>query len=134
MSMTPFTLTVPDETLDSIRQRVIDYPWHEMPDDKHEAAINRFDNYKTEVNDIDLHYIYEKGSGDSPMPMVLTHGWPGTVVEFLDFIEPLAHPERFGGDVKDAFDERVDDGCARLRSVSRSGWRLGRYDFDLARF
>jgi len=126
----PFTLAVPDETLAHIRQRVADYPWHEMPDDggwtyganldymkefctywveeydwrKHEAAINRFDHFKTPVDGIDIHFIREKGSGPAPMPLIISHGWPGTVVEFLDFIEPLAHPERFGGNVEDAFD------------------------------
>ncbi len=126
----PFELHVPDATLDEIRARVADFPWHEMPDDggwaygtnldymkefcqywieeydwrKHEAAINRFDHFKADVNGIDLHYIHEKGSGSAPVPLVLSHGWPGTVVEFMDFVEPLAHPERFGGSVDDAFD------------------------------
>ncbi len=129
-SIQPFTLAVPDETLAEIRRRVADYPWHEMPDDggwgygtnldylkefcaywveaydwrKHEAAINRFDHFTAPVEGIDIHFIHEKGSGQAPMPLILSHGWPGTVVEFLDFIEPLAHPERFGGDAKDAFD------------------------------
>jgi microsomal epoxide hydrolase len=126
----PFRLDIPDATLDRIRARVADYPWHEMPDDggwayganleymkefcaywveeydwrKHEAAINRFDHFKAPVDGIDIHFIHEKGSGPSPMPLIISHGWPGTVVEFLDVIEPLAHPERFGGDAKDAFD------------------------------
>jgi microsomal epoxide hydrolase len=47
--------------------------------------------------------MLEPGSGDNPLPLILTHGWPGSVVEFLEVIEPLAHPERFGGDVADAF-------------------------------
>ena len=129
-TITPFAWHVPDETLDTIRARVANYPWHEMPDDggwaygtnldymkefcaywvneydfrKHEAKINSFDHYKASVDGDDLHYIQEKGSGDSPLPLILSHGWPGTVVEFLDFIEPLAHPERFGGNADDGFD------------------------------
>lgn len=125
----PFHLDVPQETLDAIRKRVADYDWHEMPDDggweyganldymkeicaywvdeydwrKHEARINSFSNHLAEVDGVDVHFIKEQGSGDSPMPMILTHGWPGTVVEFLEFVEPLAHPERFGGSVEDAF-------------------------------
>lgn len=128
-SLRPFTLEVPDATLDQIRQRVADYPWHEMPDDggwaygtnldylkefcaywiedydwrRHEAAINRFDHFTAPVDGIDIHFIREEGSGPAPMPLIISHGWPGTVVEFLDVIEPLAHPERFGGDAKDAF-------------------------------
>ena len=126
----PFTIHVPDETLAQIRRRVADYPWHEMPDDggwdyganldymkelcaywvdeydwrKHEAALNRFSHFKAPVDGIDLHFIHEKGSGPSPMPLLISHGWPGSVHEFMDIIEPLAHPERFGGKVEDAFD------------------------------
>ncbi len=126
----PFRIDVPDETLDRIRSRVAGYRWHEMPDDggwaygtnldymkelcaywvdefdwrKQEAAINRFSHYKVSVEGIDLHFIHEKGSGPSPLPLIISHGWPGSVVEFLDIIEPLAHPERFGGNAEDAFD------------------------------
>ena len=125
----PFTLVVPDEVLAQIRQRVADYPWHEMPEDggwaygtnldylkefcsywvekydwrAHEEKINGFDHFTTPVDGIDIHFIREEGSGSAPMPLILSHGWPGTIVEFLDFIEPLAHPERFGGDKSDAF-------------------------------
>ena len=125
----PFTLVVPDEVLAQIRQRVADYPWHEMPEDggwaygtnldylkefcsywvekydwrAHEDKINGFDHFTTPVDGIDIHFIREEGSGPAPMPLILSHGWPGTIVEFLDFIEPLAHPERFGGDKRDAF-------------------------------
>ena len=125
-----FRINVPDETLDRIRTRVAEYPWHEMPDDggwaygtnldymkelcaywvnefdwrKHEARINRFPHYTAEVDGIDLHFIHEKGSGPAPMPLIISHGWPGSVVEFLDIIEPLAHPERFGGSTDDAFE------------------------------
>ena len=126
----PFSLSIPDETLDRIRGRVADYPWHEMPDDggweygtnldymkefcaywvdeydwrKHEAAINRFSHFVAPVDGIDIHFIHEKGSGPAPLPLIISHGWPGSIVEFLDFIEPLAHPERFGGSADDAFD------------------------------
>ena len=126
----PFHLHVPDDVLDRIRTRVAEYPWHEMPDDggwdyganldymkelcaywldafdwrKHEAEINRFSHYQAQVDGIDLHFIHEKGSGPAPLPLILSHGWPGSVLEFLDMIEPLAHPQRFGGRVEDAFD------------------------------
>ena len=125
----PFLLDVPDATLDRIRTRVAGYPWHEMPDDggwgygtnldymkefcaywleeydwcKHESKINRFSHHLAEVGGIDLHFIHEKGSGSAPLPLIISHGWPGSVVEFLDIIEPLAHPQRFGGSVDDAF-------------------------------
>jgi len=129
-SIHPFRIDVPDETLDRIRTRVAEYPWHEMPDDggwaygtnldymkefcaywvdefdwrKHEVRINLFPHYKAEVDGIDLHFIHEKSGGPASMPLIISHGWPGSVVEFLDIIEPLAHPERFGGSADDAFD------------------------------
>ena len=71
---------------------------------KQEAKINKYSNFIAKVDDIDIHFIQEKGSGSNPMPLLINHGWPGSIVEFLDIIEKLAHPERFGGDEKDAFD------------------------------
>ena len=126
----PFRIDVADTTLRQIRERVAQYPWHEMPDDggwdygtnldylkqlcaywvdeydwrQHEADLNRFAHYRTEIDDIDLHFIHEPGSGPTPMPLIISHGWPGSVVEFNDIIEPLAHPEHFGGNVDDAFE------------------------------
>jgi microsomal epoxide hydrolase len=129
-AIVPFRVEVSDETLDRIRARVAAFPWHEMPDDdgwqygtnldymkglcaywvkdydwrKHEAAINRFSHFIAPIDGIDIHFIHEKGSSPVPMPLIISHGWPGSIVEFLDVIEPLAHPERFGGDVEDSFD------------------------------
>ncbi|HIG15136.1 MAG TPA: epoxide hydrolase [Gammaproteobacteria bacterium] len=125
-----FRIDVPDQTLEQIRTQVADYPWHEMPDDggwaygtplgymkelcaywinefdwrKQEAAINRFSHFIAPVQGIDLHFIQEKGDGPSPLPLIISHGWPGSIVEFLDIIQPLAHPQRFGGSEDDAFD------------------------------
>lgn len=128
-NMTPFQYHVSDAVLNDIRNRVANYPWHEMPDDggweygtnidylkklcaywvdefdwrAQEARINRFSHFKTPVDGIDMHFICEEGSGPNPMPLMISHGWPGSVAEFFDLIEPLAHPERFGGKVEDAF-------------------------------
>jgi pimeloyl-ACP methyl ester carboxylesterase len=125
-----FKIDIPDKSLKEIYDKVKKYPWHEMPDDggwkygsnldymkkisnywvndfnwrKHEANINKFSNFITKVNNIDIHFIHEKGSGSNPTPLLLMHGWPGSIVEFLDIIENLAHPEKFGGKEEDAFD------------------------------
>lgn len=125
----PFTIDIPEQTLSAVRARVAAYPWHEMPDDggwqygtnldymqelaaywvdgfdwrKQQAAINRFPQFKANVEGIDLHFIHEIGSGSAPTPLIISHGWPGSVVEFMQIIEPLAHPERFGGRAEDAF-------------------------------
>jgi len=125
----PFTIAVPDAVLADLKERLARtrwpieakaQPWYYGTDktwlqsvvahwqDRYdwrtwEAALNRFPNYKAEVGGINIHFILERGSGDNPLPLLLTHGWPGSVVEFLDVIEPLAHPERFGGDANDGF-------------------------------
>jgi microsomal epoxide hydrolase len=77
---------------------VTDFKWK-----KHEKLINSFSNFKTSIDDIDIHFIEEQGSGKNPRPLLLMHGWPGSIVEFLDVIKPLAHPEDFGGNIDDAF-------------------------------
>jgi pimeloyl-ACP methyl ester carboxylesterase len=125
-----FKIDIPDQDLKKIYEKVKKYPWHEMPKDngweygtnleymkeisnywtndfnwkKYEADINSFSNFICRVDDIDIHFIHEKGSGQNPMPLLLMHGWPGSIVEFLDIIEKLAHPEKFGGKEEDAFD------------------------------
>jgi len=68
-----------------------------------EARINAFEQRMIEVDGQTIHVIVEQGSGDNPLPLVLTDGWPGSFLEFIDLIGPLAHPERFGGRVEDAF-------------------------------
>ena len=128
-SCQPFIIDIADETLNAVREKVAAYPWHEMPDDggwgygtnleymkeladywvndydwrKHEAGINVFPQFKAEVDGIEMHFIHEIGSGPSPTPLLITHGWPGSVVEFMEVIEPLAHPERFGGNIEDNY-------------------------------
>jgi microsomal epoxide hydrolase len=68
-----------------------------------EQRFNSLKNYRVAIGGQLLHYIIEQGSGTEPLPLLLLHGWPGSIVEFLQVIEPLAHPERFGGNPRDAF-------------------------------
>ena len=125
-----FKVEISKEILQNINSKVKNYQWHEMPDDggweygtnldymkefanywinnfnwrKTEEKINKFKNFKTNVDGIDIHFIYEKGSGLNSKPLLLNHGWPGSIIEFLDIIDQLAHPENYGGNKVDSFD------------------------------
>ncbi len=126
---TPFKLHVSDEQLADLKQRLSRVRWpDEVSGDpwkvgadlaymktltdywrdkydwrKHEAAINSFDHYKVKVSDVDVHYIRAEGKGPKPMPLLLSHGWPGSVHEFHKIIPMLTDPARFGGNAADAF-------------------------------
>ena len=131
--MAPFEIDIRQSVLDAIRAKVRAYEWHEMPRGAGlenswayganldfmkslcaywvdgydwrgwEAELNRFPQFSARVEDIDIHFYRVDGSGPSPRPLILSHGWPGSVFEFLHIIDKLAHPERFGGEAKDAF-------------------------------
>ena len=126
----PFKVNISEQTIKDIYNKVKKYPWHEIPDEAgweygtnlnymkeisnywvknfswkaYETEINRFSNFTTKVDDIDIHFIQEKGSGSNSMPLLIMHGWPGSIIEFLYIIEKLAHPEKFGGKKENAFD------------------------------
>src|SRR3981081_4770500 len=68
-----------------------------------EAALTAFPQFRVALDDVDLHYLHAPGVGPDPMPLLLLHGWPGSVFEFLDIIPRLTDPARFGGDPRDAF-------------------------------
>ena len=125
-----FRIDVPEDVIQKIYTRVKEYPWHEMPDDggwsygtnldymkdfcdywinkfnwrEQERKINKFHHYTSLVDDINIHFIHEKGSGKGPIPLLISHGWPGSIVEFLNIIDPLAHPEKHNGNIDDSFD------------------------------
>lgn len=69
----------------------------------HEARLNAFPQFKVPLHGIDLHYLHVPGKGPSPKPLLLLHGWPGSVFEFMDLIPRLTDPARFGGSAEDAF-------------------------------
>src|SRR5215475_9572151 len=68
-----------------------------------EAALNEFPQFKVPLNDVGLHFLHVSGVGPSPYPLLLMHGSPGSVFEFLYIIPRLTDPARFGGDPQDAF-------------------------------
>ena len=69
-----------------------------------EKKINKFNNYITNVDGINIHFIKQNGSGKKPNPLLILHGWPGSFVEFLHIVEKLTHPEKFGGNKEEGFD------------------------------
>jgi microsomal epoxide hydrolase len=125
----PFQLSVPDHVLQDLHerlartrlpdeppiapwstgtsvgymQRLLEY-WRERFDWRaQEAMLNRFRHFTVPLAGIELHFIHEQGKGPKPLPLLLSHGWPGSVVEFHKLIPMLTDPARFGGDPADAF-------------------------------
>ena len=127
--MTPFTLHVPQADLDDLQARLsrvrwpdaapgdpwaygtsVDYLkslvgyWREGFDWRaQEAKLNAYPQFKTALSDIDLHWLHVPGKGPNPTPLLLMHGWPGSVFEFVDFLPRLTDPAAYGGDPADAF-------------------------------
>ncbi len=125
----PFTIDVSDALLDDLRSRLRNTRWpeRELVDDwsqgtplayiqevceywaeqydwrASEAKLNRFDQYVTEIDGLDIHFVHHRSPHPDATPLILTHGWPGSIVEFHKVIEPLSDPTRHGGDASDAF-------------------------------
>ena len=68
-----------------------------------EARLNALPQFITEIDGLDIHFIHAKSPHENALPMIMTHGWPGSVIEFLKVIGPLTDPTAHGGDAKDAF-------------------------------
>jgi pimeloyl-ACP methyl ester carboxylesterase len=126
---TPFTLSVPQQQIADLQARLAltrfpdqapDAPWAYGTDLAYmktlvpywqsqfdwraqEAALNAFPQFKVKMPGVDLHYLHVPGKGPSPTPLLLMHGWPGSVFEFIDIIPRLTDPARFGGNPADAF-------------------------------
>ena len=129
MELTPFTIRIPDATLADLRARLDRVRWpDEIPDAGwrygtdlaylrqlvvywrtkydwrvHEGRLNTFQQFTVPLSEIELHFIHQPGVGPSPLPLLLLHGWPGSVWEFHKLIPLLTDPARFGGDARDAF-------------------------------
>jgi microsomal epoxide hydrolase len=68
-----------------------------------ERRLNAFPQYRVQLDDITLHYLHQPGVGPKPLPLIISHGWPGSIYEFINVIGPLTDPARYGGDAVDAF-------------------------------
>src|SRR5207245_1011789 len=81
--------------------------WRERFDWRaNEARLNALPQFRARVGGLGIHFIHVRGTGPAPLPLVVTHGWPGSVAEFLDIIGPLTDPARHGGGPQDARDRR----------------------------
>lgn len=125
----PFALHVPEHALADLRERLARARWPDEPPlppwstgtsvdylrrlveywrsgfdwRAQEAKLNAFRQFTVPLDGVDLHFIHEQGAGPAPLPLVLSHGWPGSVIEFGRLIPMLTDPARFGADPADAF-------------------------------
>src|SRR2546421_1793293 len=125
----PFSFTAPQQDLDDLRyrlsrtrwpdkenvdgweqgvplamiRRLVDYWRTEYDWRRCEKLINSFPQYVTEIDGVDIHFLHVRSSHEDALPIILTHGWPGSIIEFLKVIGPLVEPEAHGGDPADAF-------------------------------
>jgi pimeloyl-ACP methyl ester carboxylesterase len=124
----PFTISFPDEDLTDLRRRIQATKWpdkEQVPDTtqgvqlatmqqivqhwanhdwrKVEARLNAVPNFITEIDGLDIHFIHVRSKHDNALPMIVTHGWPGSIIEQLKIIDPLTDPEAYGATAADAF-------------------------------
>ncbi len=126
----PFTVAVPDAEIQDLKQRLARTRWpsaetvsdwsqgvrlqnaqalvaywaQEYDWRRFESELNRFPQFLTTIDGLDIHFIHVRSQNPNAMPLILTHGWPGSFVDFLKLIGPLTDPVAFGGDIADSFD------------------------------
>ena len=99
--------TVPDASQGvqlSTMQKLADYWANEYDWRKIEARLNSLPNFITNIDGLDVHFIHVKSKHENALPILVTHGWPGSIIEQLKIIEPLTDPTAHGGTAEDAFD------------------------------
>jgi pimeloyl-ACP methyl ester carboxylesterase len=125
-----FNVSIPDEKLTELRRRIAaaQWPTKELVEDssqgvqlatlqelarywgsdydwrKTEAKLNALPQFKTEIDGLDIHFIRVKSQHENALPLIITHGWPGSVLELLEVVGPLTDPTAHGGRAEDAFD------------------------------
>jgi len=125
----PFTLSVPDEQLADLQNRLMQVRWPDketVKDVSHgptlekmqtlidhwrdnynwrtvEQELNDFGQFMTNIDGLDIHFLHVKSPEPDALPLILTHGWPGSVLEFRKVIGPLTNPSAYGGDPRQAF-------------------------------
>ncbi|MGO4614907.1 epoxide hydrolase family protein [Nocardia sp. 2YAB30] len=150
--ITPFRINVPQVQLDDLHRRLEETRWPDgvtgvgwaqgIPLDytqelvrywrttydwrAQEARLNAFPQFRTEIDGHDVHFIHVRSAVPGAMPLILTHGWPGSIVEFLDVIGPLTDPVAHGGRAEDAFDVVVPTIPGFGLSGPAVGWSTSR--------
>ncbi len=125
----PYTIQVPDADIEDLKARLaltripdqipdtgwdygtdmaylrelIDYWRNDFDWREQESALNEFDQFVTQIDGVEVHFIHQRSTHEDAMPLLLTHGWPGSIAEFRKIIGPLTQPELYGGDPADAF-------------------------------
>ena len=150
----PFTVHVPEAALNDLKRRLASTRWPERETvgdwsqgvplqkaqalvaywrDKYdwrrfEARINAFPQYRTQIDGVGIHFIHMRSPQQNALPIILTHGWPGSVVEFMEVIGPLSDPTRYGGRAEDAFHVVVPSlpGFAFSDKPVETGWGVNR--------
>ncbi|KAA9150780.1 epoxide hydrolase [Amycolatopsis acidicola] len=150
----PFTVSIPDPEIDELKRRLARTRWpdpetvgdwsqgvrveharslvgyweHGYDFRRFESRLNRFPQFLTEIDGLDIHFIHVRSRNPGAMPLLLTHGWPGSIVEFLNLIGPLTDPVVFGGDAADSFDVVIPSlpGFGFSRKPTETGWDASR--------
>ena len=150
----PFTVSIPEAELEDLKQRLARTRWpnQETVSDwsqgvrlenirsligyweqeydwrRFESELNRVPQFLTEIDGLDIHFIHVRSKNPNAMPLILTHGWPGSIVEFLKLIGPLTDPVAFGGDVEDSFDVVIPSlpGFGFSGKPTETGWNVTR--------
>src|SRR6266702_7384294 len=107
MAPTPFTDGIPGAgwqygTDLTYLHQLVEYSRTQYDWRVHEARLNTFQQFTVPLSDIEVHFIHQPGIGPAPLPLLLLHGWPGSVWEFHKLLPLLTDPARFGGDARDA--------------------------------
>jgi pimeloyl-ACP methyl ester carboxylesterase len=150
----PFHVDIPQEAIDDLLRRIDSMRWpsRELVDDRSqgvqlatmqalarywtteydwracEARLNALPQFMTEIDGVDIHFIHVRSPHEDAMPLIMTHGWPGSVVELLESIGPLTDPTAHGGDAEDAFHLVLPSlpGYGFSREPAELGWNVGR--------
>jgi len=146
----PFRVDVPEEHLEDLRRRIAATRWPEretVADEsqgvqlatmqelvrywgteydfrRFEARLNALPQFITEIDGLDIHFIHVKSPHENALPLIITHGWPGSVIEMLNVVGPLTDPTAHGGDAEDAFDVVVPSmpGYGFSGKPTATGW------------